>query len=530
MPITPEMVTITASTPDNLSSMPTMGAGPGGLFNGYLPGQLALVASNGFSYVLEESSDTIDGSTVLKVGDNPLFRWKTIGGGGGGGANANGHYLVTTATDAPINAVDMSTKGTGVLMQTVSGGVAAPTALNVPPGCIPFADPTASTGVLITSNDFRVTSTGTIRTMTIGDGVLAGTSRLVLNGNNNAQLFNSLTFENVGTLYASLGIGINNTAGTGSVFGTISITNVAGGSGNDRFNIQSVGQPTGPLCVMTASNDVGVGYWDNNPPASVNGFLYVNRSVSAPTGIPAKLGQLNSMRTRLPIQIDDGDDNGRWYYYSDTRAGWQYVAFNNYSPVPGRISYGGFPAGTTTDTGFFTFDDSSVSGTQMKMTIGSNSFPGGQGSLLINGNVGAIDIGGGGTASFVVTDPLGGGASNIACDDYFFGQRLIGYSNKVLQDLSVGVAAGKVLHLVYGADRVGSSTDALTIDGTSGAVEVLKALNIDSTLSLGSGTLAANGTVATVLGSLGPAGSHTTVQEWMKVKGSGGVDRWCPLF
>jgi hypothetical protein len=40
----------------------------------------------------------------------------------------------------------------------------------------------------------------------------------------------------------------------------------------------------------------------------------------------------------------------------------------------------------------------------------------------------------------------------------------------------------------------------------------------------------ANGTVATVLGSLGPVGSHTTVQEWLQVQGTGGVIRYVPGF
>lgn len=55
-------------------------------------------------------------------------------------------------------------------------------------------------------------------------------------------------------------------------------------------------------------------------------------------------------------------------------------------------------------------------------------------------------------------------------------------------------------------------------------------LNLTSTMTLGSGTLAANNTVATVLGSLGPTSSHTTVQEWMLVKGTGGANRWIPMF
>lgn len=44
-----------------------------------------------------------------------------------------------------------------------------------------------------------------------------------------------------------------------------------------------------------------------------------------------------------------------------------------------------------------------------------------------------------------------------------------------------------------------------------------------------SGSFAANGSVATVLGSLGPVGSHTTVQEWMQVAHNG-TTRWIPLF
>ena len=47
---------------------------------------------------------------------------------------------------------------------------------------------------------------------------------------------------------------------------------------------------------------------------------------------------------------------------------------------------------------------------------------------------------------------------------------------------------------------------------------------------LRTGSIAANGTVATVLGSLGPTGSNTTVQEWLAVKNSGGTTRYIPMF
>jgi hypothetical protein len=53
---------------------------------------------------------------------------------------------------------------------------------------------------------------------------------------------------------------------------------------------------------------------------------------------------------------------------------------------------------------------------------------------------------------------------------------------------------------------------------------------IDGIVQYGAGSLAANGAVATSLGSVGPTGSHTTVQEWLTVKGSGGATRYIPAF
>lgn len=50
-------------------------------------------------------------------------------------------------------------------------------------------------------------------------------------------------------------------------------------------------------------------------------------------------------------------------------------------------------------------------------------------------------------------------------------------------------------------------------------------------ISLGTLSRAANGTVATVLGSLGPTGAATTVQEWLTVQSNGGANqRWIPMF
>jgi hypothetical protein len=50
------------------------------------------------------------------------------------------------------------------------------------------------------------------------------------------------------------------------------------------------------------------------------------------------------------------------------------------------------------------------------------------------------------------------------------------------------------------------------------------------TYDVPSGGSSANGTVATVLGSIGPTGSHTTVQEWLTIVMPGGATRYIPCF
>jgi hypothetical protein len=77
-------------------------------------------------------------------------------------------------------------------------------------------------------------------------------------------------------------------------------------------------------------------------------------------------------------------------------------------------------------------------------------------------------------------------------------------------------------------DQSGAFTATLTLTWSSAPALSLQPGG--GTLQIGSGCVAANGSVATVLGSLGPAGSHTTVQEWMAVKTAGGTTRYIPCF
>ena len=84
-----------------------------------------------------------------------------------------------------------------------------------------------------------------------------------------------------------------------------------------------------------------------------------------------------------------------------------------------------------------------------------------------------------------------------------------------------------------------SSTGPLNMPGAPTAPTLTLTWTPSTTLSLqpsggtvqvGTGCTAANGSVATVLGSLGPAGSHTTVQEWIAIKNASGVTRYIPAF
>lgn len=85
-----------------------------------------------------------------------------------------------------------------------------------------------------------------------------------------------------------------------------------------------------------------------------------------------------------------------------------------------------------------------------------------------------------------------------------------------------------------------SATENHTIHIGAGAGDIIYATGAGtpatSALTLPSGTIklsnafATNGSVATVLTSLGPTGSHTTVQEWLTFTDGNGVVRYIPAF
>lgn len=78
-----------------------------------------------------------------------------------------------------------------------------------------------------------------------------------------------------------------------------------------------------------------------------------------------------------------------------------------------------------------------------------------------------------------------------------------------------------------------STSNEVMICGEAGPVMTFTGTQTLASASLAlpfGGAWSANGSVATVLGSLGPTGSHTTVQEWFTVTDAGGNVRYVPGF
>jgi hypothetical protein len=78
----------------------------------------------------------------------------------------------------------------------------------------------------------------------------------------------------------------------------------------------------------------------------------------------------------------------------------------------------------------------------------------------------------------------------------------------------------------------GSASGSLVIQGsTSGSVTLTTPAASGGLVQFSSGgSFSANGSVATVLGSIGPVGSHTTVQTWLTIVDNTGATRYIPAF
>ena len=77
----------------------------------------------------------------------------------------------------------------------------------------------------------------------------------------------------------------------------------------------------------------------------------------------------------------------------------------------------------------------------------------------------------------------------------------------------------------------GNSTGiALNASAVSGGAVILNPGSSNTVQFASAGSFAANASVATSLGSVGPTGAHTTVQKWLQIKDNGGTTYYLPLF
>ncbi len=95
------------------------------------------------------------------------------------------------------------------------------------------------------------------------------------------------------------------------------------------------------------------------------------------------------------------------------------------------------------------------------------------------------------------------------------------------------IYAAQILATVDGTPGTNDMPGALTFYTTpDGSAALTEALKIDNSqrLRFAAASVVANGSVATTMTSLGPVGSHTTIQEWLVVKNAGGTLRYIPMY
>jgi hypothetical protein len=91
-------------------------------------------------------------------------------------------------------------------------------------------------------------------------------------------------------------------------------------------------------------------------------------------------------------------------------------------------------------------------------------------------------------------------------------------------------AASAVNYFSFTPAATGASP-SLAVAGSDTNIDLTLSPKGTGMLKLGtSGAFAANGSVATAMSSLGPAGSHTTVQEWLVIRNNSGTIRYIPCF
>lgn len=107
-------------------------------------------------------------------------------------------------------------------------------------------------------------------------------------------------------------------------------------------------------------------------------------------------------------------------------------------------------------------------------------------------------------------------------------------TGKVVLDTSPTITTPSVTNLNVTASTVPANGFALSasnkITGYTNSSAVLSLLAGGNLKMENAASFSANATTATVLGSVGPSGAHTTVQSWLTIVDNGGTTRYIPCF
>lgn len=175
--------------------------------------------------------------------------------------------------------------------------------------------------------------------------------------------------------------------------------------------------------------------------------------------------------------------------------------------------------------------------TQITFNANGNTSPGADVSLLgadvTTGTSAELDLITGNATSTGITGPLFLGSGNSANHESglaSLGSGTAGTTSGEADLFSGNAPTTGPVNIQSGNASAGNSGNILiqtgTATGSRGEI-ILDALDLWLDAA---GFWSANGAVATALTSVGPTGSHTTVQEWFTVKNASGVTRYIPAF
>lgn len=402
------------------------------------------------------------------------------------------------------------------------------------------------------SSGAPVTTNGPTYSMTRYESMPAGACGSNLNDTECNAVLNVLAYGSATDNMVLSGINVS-AVGISTVAGSnIQAFNCHGSVGGSGVGVAGCGYMEGMRTTntgmaqgveITAYNNIGTSCTTNYGTAGVAGGLGQCDGIwLSARGLSASFTESSALHIGL------GNSTGQWKEGVTINAGATAIAaFNDQSSA--TTSY--LVAGSHTnviDASGATISNGIIKGPSTLLTGGGVIVAGsafshtytGAGTGLIQGystsaspilflNRASVDTTGAGIALYKTRSGIAGNGIVVTGDQLgvlnFYGDDGAGTfgSPKLAGTISVNatgtVSTGIVPGLMQFFTANASGTGTLGIQIDSGQI-----------VGFGPNGFATNGAVATTMTSLGPTGSHTTIQEWLVVKDNGGTTRWIPAY